>query len=409
MTATVRTINEDELEAFGACMGSAFLSNQGPEWAEFRRGLDFNLDRTFSAFENKVLCGTARSFPTAMRLPGGGSASAAAVTQVTVRPTHRRRGHLTRMMQAQLTDAAERGEAMAILVAAEWPIYGRFGYGPAIYHASYELDSRRTRFIETGWKGTVELVSNAELREVAPAVHRTHQERTPGSIVRDDEWWDVIFGIIQAPSWKADPHEFRAVHRGASGTPDGFAMWKTKERWENGVALGEIEVQALITTTDEAYVELWRFLTDIDLVAKVWAWGLSVDEPLQHLVEDGRVIARTNRVDHIWVRMLDVAKVLSERAYAAPGRVVLEVVDDQIGRGGRFALDGGPDGATCAPTSEAADLTMPIATLGAASLGGTSFAALATARRVDEDRAGALALATRMFAVTPAPWCSSSF
>ena len=52
------------------------------------------------------------------------------LTSVTVLPTHTRRGHLTRLMRAQLDAAVEAGEVASLLVAAEWPIYGRFGYGP---------------------------------------------------------------------------------------------------------------------------------------------------------------------------------------------------------------------------------------------------------------------------------------
>ena len=71
----------------------------------------------------------------------------------------------------------------------------------------------------------------------------------------------------------------------------------------------------------------------------------------------------------MWVRPLDVARLLTTRAYAATGRVVIEV-DDPLGlAGGRFALDASPDGATCTTTTESAELTLPVRTLGAASLG----------------------------------------
>ena len=53
------------------------------------------------------------------------------LTNVTVSATHRRRGLLNRMMAPDLDVAKEQGEAASILIAAEYPIYGRFGYGPA--------------------------------------------------------------------------------------------------------------------------------------------------------------------------------------------------------------------------------------------------------------------------------------
>ena len=61
---------------------------------------------------------------------------------VTVAGTHRRRGLLRRMLSESLDAARHRGDAVAILFAAEWAIYGRFGYAPPSFAASYELDPR---------------------------------------------------------------------------------------------------------------------------------------------------------------------------------------------------------------------------------------------------------------------------
>ena len=81
--------------------------------------------------------------PRRLRLPGGGDLPVSCLTQVTVLPTHTRRGHLTRLMRAQLEAAVEAGEAASLLIAAEWPIYGRFGYGP--YRVDRVARRRRPR------------------------------------------------------------------------------------------------------------------------------------------------------------------------------------------------------------------------------------------------------------------------
>ena len=60
----------------------------------------------------------------------------AALTNVTVAPTHRRRGLLRRMITNDLRSAADRGEPVGIPIASEYPIYGRFGYGAAAEGAS---------------------------------------------------------------------------------------------------------------------------------------------------------------------------------------------------------------------------------------------------------------------------------
>src|SRR5687768_5121278 len=84
------------------------------------------------------MVGTAAWFETQLSVPGG-ALSAGAVTGVAVLPTHRRRGHLRRLMADQLDDIVDQGHAVAILVAAEWPIYGHYGYGPATEACAWEV------------------------------------------------------------------------------------------------------------------------------------------------------------------------------------------------------------------------------------------------------------------------------
>ena len=77
----------------------------------------------------------------------------------------------------------------------------------------------------------------------------------------------------------------------------------------------------------------------------------SVDDPLHWQLVDGRALRAHDRSDFLWVRPLDVPALLSARRYPVERRVVLEVVDDMGYANGRFALDGGPDGATCTKAS----------------------------------------------------------
>jgi predicted acetyltransferase len=88
---------------------------------------------------------------------------------------------------------------------------------------------------------------------------------------------------------------------------------------------------------------------------------------------------------------------------------VLEVVDPLGLAGGRVVLDGGPGGATCAPTDQTAGLTMPVDALGSAFLGGVPIGILAAAGRVDAHDPAALAMADAMFRPAVTPWCSTWF
>jgi predicted acetyltransferase len=115
------------------------------------------------------------------------------------------------------------------------------------------------------------------------------------------------------------------------------------------------------------------------------------------------------RWDRLWLRPLDVPAALTGRGYRTPGRTVLEVVDPGGYAAGRFALDAGPDGAECRPSTLSADLTVPAAVLGAAYLGGTRLRTLAGAGLVDEHRPGAVAAADRLLAGDQVPFCPLHF
>jgi predicted acetyltransferase len=109
------------------------------------------------------------------------------------------------------------------------------------------------------------------------------------------------------------------------------------------------------------------------------------------------------------LRVLDVPAALTARGYAADGSLVLEVVDPLGHAAGRFALEGGPDGAACAATDAEPDLVVPVGALGAAYLGGTDWGRLAAVGWVDERRDGATGQAAAMFGAPRAPWCVLTF
>ena len=215
MGVEVRTITEDELEAWGRSMARGFMHVSPAEGDhEFRRG-HTDLDRAWAAFDGTSVVGTLRSFPTPLTLPGGESVTSAALTAVTVTATHRRQGLLTRMITGDLDSSVDKGEPVGILIAAEFPIYGRFGYGSAADHNVLKLDVSRTRWLREA-EGTVELVDEATARKEAPAVYERFRAQQPGAIGRDDRWWDIAFRIVKFPSFPI-AEKFWALCRDRTG------------------------------------------------------------------------------------------------------------------------------------------------------------------------------------------------
>jgi predicted acetyltransferase len=406
MPIDVRTIKAGELPDWLGCMGVAFFHEMASGYAEYFLP-EVDLGRTWAGFDGKQVVATLRSFETSFTVPGPGQVSAAALTNVTVATTHRRSGQLTKMITADLAGAAERGEAIGILIASEYPIYGRFGYGPGIEAARYTVDTLNTHFLQPGI-GTVERVDLATLRREAPPLYDRVRLAQPGAITRSDRWWDRV--LQQVPTPGAEPYKgYSALYRSPDGEPQGYVRYQGKQDWDDMRPKGVLTINELVATSPGAYQRLWQYCFDVDLMTTIEAGDRSVVEPLAYLVTDARAVRQSLRYDFVWIRVLDVCAALSGRRYPVEDHLVIEVVDPLGHASGCYALDGGPDGAKCSRSDEAADLTMPVDAMGTIYVGGVSPYALALAGRVDEHRDGALAKAALMFSSYRHPWCSTRF
>jgi predicted acetyltransferase len=406
MPIDVRTVTEAEFPAWVKAMRDGFLSAPSEGDAE-RRLETADLSRTWGAFDGERIVGTLRSWACELTMPGGSFVTTSALTNVTVSPTHRRRGLLTRMMEPELRDAAERGEVAGILIAAEYPIYGRFGYGPAAGRATLTVDAAAATFPGPR-TGSVELIDLATLRKEGPPLYERVRRTQAGTITRQEHWWDDVCQVRPLPDDK--PFKgFVALGRDDGGQPDGYVRYTVDDHWQDFRPRITLEVEELLAVTPAAEERLWRYLCEIDWVKTVKAADRSTRELLPWFVGDARVVQESVRVDFLWVRPLDVPGLLASRTYLTPGRIVLEVADPLGYAPGRIALEGGPDGATASATTEPADLTLEAATLGAVVLGGPTVREMAASGRIDVHDGRALDVADAMFRTADPPWCTTWF
>jgi predicted acetyltransferase len=403
----LRPVTRDELTEFTMTPLTAFGERFEPgrfelEWTSIE------LDRTLAAFEGDEMVGTGRLYSLELTMPGGRLLPAAGVSWIAVLPTHRRRGILSAIKRTQLDDAAARGESLAILYASESGIYRRFGYGVATSSMSVSIERRRSAFLHPAPEGRVRLVDEDDARKLFPEIFDRVRRAQPGAVQRVDAWWPSEF-FWREQDEKGTRHY--AVCEAADGTIDGYAAYRVEANWDTDPN-GTVQVADFVTVSPTARAVLWRYLLDIDLVDTIKAWVVPVDEPLRWLLRESRRMRVTRLADSLWVRVLDAAAVLSARTYAVPGRIVFDVVDDVRPDGaaaGRFALDGGPEGADARRTSDEPDLVLDVASLGGILLGGVRASTLARAGLVEERTAGALAVADAMFAVEPQPFSMTDF
>jgi predicted acetyltransferase len=128
------------------------------------------------------------------------------------------------------------------------------------------------------------------------------------------------------------------------------------------------------------------------------------------MLSDPRRLRLNDMGDGIWLRVVDVKRALEGRRYLIDGKVSLQLTDPFLpDNTGIYTLEAGPDGASVTRGSSNPDISLDIATLGAAYLGGTRLSLLAAAGRVEEHTPGTLRLADAMFSSEIVPWCTHHF
>ncbi|MFG3110366.1 GNAT family N-acetyltransferase [Streptomyces tendae] len=411
----VRPITEAEFPDWNRALNTGFLRPPAvaEEQLEARRN-EFVPGRSLGAFDGDRCVATFRSFDQELTAVGGGPVRADAISNVTVTPTHRRRGLLTRMMAQDLAAAKERGDVVATLIAAEYRIYGRYGFGPATSLTEWTVDVSRAG-LDPRWAapedgGRIDLVDGADVRKLGPGLHERLRRAQPGAVSRTELWWRYRTGVLDWNGGSPWTEPCYALYRSADGEVEGLASYRTDDRWGDAKQpLNTATVDWLITVTPAAERALWHYLCSIDWVQTVKSGWRSPDDLLPHLLPDPRAARITTQADWLWVRILDVARALEARTYEGQGSAVLEVVDRAGLTGGRWRLEAGPDGASCVPTTESAHLMLDVAELGALWLGDESAVRLAALGRVREERAGAARVVDALLRTSRRPWCPDMF
>jgi predicted acetyltransferase len=390
-------VAEDELAGWIAAFDLTF-GITAPDGALERLRRVIEPDRLVAARRGGTVVGTAGAYSFELALPGAEPAPCAGVTLVSVRADHRRRGVLRRMMAELLDQAATRGEPFAALWASEHPIYGRFGFGPAVPNTRLEIDRGHARFRVPAPVEAVELVDAEAAAARFPGIYATARQHRPVLFGRSPSWWDRDLG---------DPVE----RRGGAGEKRyallgdrGYAIHRLRPAWEAGVPSGTVEVQELVALDAEATAALWRFVVDTDLSARTVAGRRPADDPLPAMLDDP-ARARPQADGPLYLRLVDVPAALTARRYPVDGQVTLELHDAfRPANQGRWRLRIVDGLATCEPSAAAPELELDAEALASVALGGVRVSTLAAAGRLTVHDAVAVGRADRLLATEAAPW-----
>ena len=135
---------------------------------------------------------------------------------------------------------------------------------------------------------------------------------------------------------------------------------------------------------------------------------MAVDDELAWRITEPRRVER-KVADSLWIRLLDIPRALSGRAYSESGRCVLGIRDPFLPENdGNYELIVSADAAQCRRTQAEADVTCEVDVLGSLYLGGHRATTLARAGRIAGNPTS-IELLDRMFAWSPLPWCPEAF
>ena len=361
----------------------------------------FDWARTFGAARGGTdeLAGVYTSYDMSVAAPGPLDAVTqvpmAGLSWVSVHPDHRRRGVLREMITHHFARLHDQAVALSGLHAAEVPIYGRFGYGISSVEMILELE-RGAVFTapsldEAAERVTTQLVA-ADSDDTARIVHDIHlrcARDTLGTVTRPERMARPIF--VDLPLTRPGREPLQVLLAQVEGKAAGYAVFSREHKWQDLRPKGMVTVNELAAVDPATLLSLARQLVDFDLTASIKINGRGTDDPLVWWAGGPRA-AGVKVSDSLWLRLIDVDTALAARGYSGACDVVLDVVDPICPWNQRtWRLQVDPDGAaTCLPTSDDADLRLPVQALGAAFLGSSSLARQAHQGLVTELTSGSV-------------------
>jgi predicted acetyltransferase len=363
----------------------------------------FDWSRTFGASRegSDELAGVYTSYDMAVTAPGPLDTvtplPTAGLSWVSVHPDHRRRGVLRQMITHHFAQLHEQGVALSGLHAAEVGIYGRFGYGISSLELVLELE-RGAVFTAPSLEDSVSRVTTrlvkADSDDAARLVHDLHlscAEDALGAVTRPERMARPEFVDLPLTRQGREPWQVLIAH--VDGQPAGYAVFSRQSKWTDFRAKGTVAVREMAAIDPVTYLALARRLVDFDLTASITINGRAADDPLVWWAGGPRGLG-VKTFDSLWLRLIDVGAALIERGYSSPCDIVLDVVDPTCPwnqRVWRLTVDDDGVG-TCQPTSDEANVRLPVQALGAAYLGSRSIATQAHQGLVTELTPGAVRL-----------------
>jgi predicted acetyltransferase len=317
---------------------------------------------------------------------------------VSTAATHRRQGLARRVIEAVHQDLDERGEPVSSLYASEGGIYEHLAYGAATQQRSISIDARQAEIRpEFRLKSTnVRYLADDDVVRTTTRIWERFRRIRAGEVQVDAAERQFLFDRASKPEDGMTAALYLAHE-------DGFATYRIKMNWNEGHPAHEMRISQLAAVTPEAHLALWQTLLGVDLVGVIESREVAVDDALPFLLTNPRELRSTGLNDGVWLHCRDIAICFSSRTYRTEDRLVIEA------DGLRWAIEGGPDGASCRQVKAKPDLITSHAWLSSLLYGGVLPSNLVAGRRMTSRNDDVLRRADLFFPASLAPHCQTHY
>jgi len=406
MKINIRHITPNEEEEYLKIVYTVFGMKPFQDYFE-RRKHTMEIDRCLAAFVDGKIVGANGVSTFTLSVPGG-IVKAGGIIDVVVYPTHRRQGLMSKLMKKQLNEILQKNEPIAFLHSADSGTYGRFGFGLATFQENWEIQRHDTKFRKTlndyNSVENIEMVSSQDISSLMPEIYEIAWNQRPGMIKREISRWNRlklemerkdIPGISSYALFKKD------------GKYEGYVNYRLDL---NSTATdGNLLINEIISTTDEAHLNLLNFCMNIDGVKKITSKSRPLDDSITWVLEDPRKLSRYVQ-DQLHLRILDVPSALITRKYNVDGQITILITDNILeSNNTKFLLESSGDIVKCEKTNLPHDIKIDIRELGSLYLGGTTWLNLWRSKLIETNSLEKLHLADQMFYNIHSPWCADYF
>ena len=406
MDVEIRHITEKEHQEYLQIVYTVFGMKPVKEYLK-RRKHTMESDRCLAAYVDGKIVGANGVLSFTLSIPKG-TVKAGGIIDVVVYPTHRRQGIMSKLMKRQLNEILNKNEPIAFLYSADSGTYGRFGFGLATFQESWEIQRTDTKFRKTltdyNNAKNIEMVSAKEISNIMPKIYNETWYYRPGMIKRGKPRWDRL-------KLEMERQDIPGISSYAlfkkNGNPEGYVNYRLD--LNTTATNGNLMINEIISTTNEAHLNLLNFCLNIDGVKKITSKSRPLDDPITWILEEPRKLYR-NVEDQLHLRILDVPNALISRKYNTDGQITMLIKDNIFeSNNTKFILKTFGDIVTCEKTDLPHDITIDIRELGSLYLGGTNWLNLWKSKLIETNSFEKLQLADQMFYSTQSPWCADYF